>query len=166
MRPTLFVRHQTVRLGLAVVAVQIALFLAFLPGRHDVLAPALTGMAQLVGTAGLFLLVPSGAVWWTRRRRPAPAGRICAWMSALGLAHSIEGERLLPIGTLYDPFIARGLDALNYACYQDARFIVVATPSGITLAPDVLRELNDATAPVKQKLGPNLDPWQTESRIR
>jgi pyruvate dehydrogenase E1 component len=55
-------------------------------------------------------------------------------LSALGLSHSINGERLLPIGTLYDPFIARGLDALNYACYQDARFILVATPSGITLA--------------------------------
>jgi len=55
-------------------------------------------------------------------------------LSALGLSHSINGERLLPIGTLYDPFIARGLDALNYACFQDARFIVVATPSGITLA--------------------------------
>jgi pyruvate dehydrogenase E1 component len=55
-------------------------------------------------------------------------------LSALGLSHSIHGERLLPIGTLYDPFIARGLDALNYACYQDARFILVATPSGITLA--------------------------------
>ncbi len=55
-------------------------------------------------------------------------------LSALGLSHAINGERLLPIGTLYDPFIARGLDALNYACYQDARFIVVATPSGITLA--------------------------------
>jgi pyruvate dehydrogenase E1 component len=55
-------------------------------------------------------------------------------LSALGLSHSINGERLLPIGTLYDPFIARGLDALNYACYQDARFMVVATPSGITLA--------------------------------
>jgi pyruvate dehydrogenase E1 component len=55
-------------------------------------------------------------------------------LSALGLSHSINGERLLPIGTLYDPFIARGLDALNYACYQDARFIIVATPSGITLA--------------------------------
>ncbi len=40
----------------------------------------------------------------------------------------------MPIGTLYDPFIARGLDALNYACYQDARFMLVATPSGITLA--------------------------------
>ena len=48
----------------------------------------------------------------------------------------INRERLLPIGTLYDPFIARGLDALNYACYQDARFILVATPSGLTLAPE------------------------------
>jgi pyruvate dehydrogenase E1 component len=57
-------------------------------------------------------------------------------MSALGLSSSINGERLLPIGTLYDPFIERGLDALNYACYQDARFMVTATPSGITLAPE------------------------------
>ena len=57
-------------------------------------------------------------------------------MSALGLSHQINGERLLPIGTLYDPFIERGLDALNYACYQDARFMVAATPSGITLAPE------------------------------
>ncbi|HKY94208.1 MAG TPA: transketolase, partial [Kiloniellales bacterium] len=57
-------------------------------------------------------------------------------LAALGLSHSVFGARLLPIGTLYDPFIQRGLDALNYACYQDARFIVVATPSGITLAPE------------------------------
>ncbi|HZH50797.1 MAG TPA: transketolase [Microvirga sp.] len=57
-------------------------------------------------------------------------------LSALGLSHSLFGERILPIGTLYDPFIARGLDALNYACYQDARFIVAATPSGATLAPE------------------------------
>lgn len=57
-------------------------------------------------------------------------------LSALGLSHSLFGERLIPIGTLYDPFIARGLDALNYACYQDARFLLVATPSGVTLAPE------------------------------
>ncbi|HXX25864.1 MAG TPA: transketolase [Pseudolabrys sp.] len=57
-------------------------------------------------------------------------------LSALGLSHTINGVRLLPVGTLYDPFIARGLDQLNYACYQDARFMVVATPSGITLAPE------------------------------
>jgi pyruvate dehydrogenase E1 component len=57
-------------------------------------------------------------------------------LSALGLAHTISGARLLPVGTLYDPFIARGLDALNYGCYQDSRFILVATPSGISLAPE------------------------------
>jgi pyruvate dehydrogenase E1 component len=57
-------------------------------------------------------------------------------LAALGLSHAINGERLIPIGTLYDPFIERGLDALNYACYQDARFMVVATPSGISLAPE------------------------------
>ena len=57
-------------------------------------------------------------------------------LGAAGLSHSLFGERLLPIGTLYDPFISRGLDALNYACYQDARFLLVATPSGVSLAPE------------------------------
>ncbi len=58
-------------------------------------------------------------------------------LAALGLAGPVfGGQRLIPIGTLYDPFINRGLDALNYACYQDARFLLVATPSGLTLAPE------------------------------
>ncbi len=57
-------------------------------------------------------------------------------LGAAGLSHSLFGERLLPIGTLYDPFISRGLDALNYACYQEARFLLVATPSGVSLAPE------------------------------
>ena len=57
-------------------------------------------------------------------------------LGAAGLSHSLFGKRVIPIGTLYDPFVARGLDALNYACYQDARFMIVGTPSGITLAPE------------------------------
>jgi pyruvate dehydrogenase E1 component len=57
-------------------------------------------------------------------------------LGAAGLAHSLWGRRLIPIGTVYDPFVHRGLDALNYACYQDARFIVAGTPSGVTLAPE------------------------------
>ena len=57
-------------------------------------------------------------------------------LAALGLAAPLFGTRLLPIGTVYDPFIARGLDALNYGCYQDARFLLVATPSGVTLGPE------------------------------
>jgi pyruvate dehydrogenase E1 component len=57
-------------------------------------------------------------------------------LAALGLSGSMFGARLLPVGTLYDPFIKRGLDALNYGCYQDSRFMLVATPSGLTLAPE------------------------------
>jgi len=57
-------------------------------------------------------------------------------LAAAGLSGDLFFRRLFPIGTLYDPFIARGLDALNYACYQDARFLLVATPSGITLGPE------------------------------
>ena len=57
-------------------------------------------------------------------------------LAALGLAGPLFGSRLMPVGTVYDPFIARGLDALNYACYQDARFLLVATPSGLTLGPE------------------------------
>ena len=57
-------------------------------------------------------------------------------LAALGLSAPVFGSRLLPIGTVYDPFIARGLDALNYGCYQDARFLLVATPSGVTLGPE------------------------------
>lgn len=57
-------------------------------------------------------------------------------LGAAGLSHSLWGKRLIPIGTVYDPFVVRGLDALNYACYQDARFMIVGTPSGVTLAPE------------------------------
>lgn len=57
-------------------------------------------------------------------------------LGAAGLSHSLFGKRLIPIGTVYDPFVNRGLDALNYACYQDARFFIVGTPSGVTLAPE------------------------------
>jgi pyruvate dehydrogenase E1 component len=57
-------------------------------------------------------------------------------LAALGLSAPLYGEQLFPIGTVYDPFICRGLDALNYACYQDARFMLVATPSGLTLGPE------------------------------
>jgi pyruvate dehydrogenase E1 component len=57
-------------------------------------------------------------------------------LAAAGLSGDLFGHRLAPIGTLYDPFIARGLDSLNYGCYQDARFLLVATPAGLTLGPE------------------------------
>ncbi|WP_297443990.1 transketolase [Acidocella sp.] len=55
-------------------------------------------------------------------------------LGAAGMAHELYGARILPIGTVYDPFVNRGHDALYYACYQDARFLLVSTPSGLTLS--------------------------------
>jgi pyruvate dehydrogenase E1 component len=57
-------------------------------------------------------------------------------LGQLGLAHEHHGEVLIPIGTVYDPFVCRGLDAFIYGTYNASRFIVVGTPSGITLAPE------------------------------
>jgi pyruvate dehydrogenase E1 component len=57
-------------------------------------------------------------------------------LGALGLSRELAGVTLLPIGTLYDPFVPRGLDALYHALYSGAKFVVIATPSGVTLAPE------------------------------
>jgi pyruvate dehydrogenase E1 component len=57
-------------------------------------------------------------------------------LGALGLSRELGGETLLPIGTLYDPFVTRGLDALYHALYAGGRFVVVATPSGVSLSPE------------------------------
>ena len=57
-------------------------------------------------------------------------------LGALGLSYEFEGELLFPIGTIYDTFIRRGLGAFHYALYSGAKFIVVGTPSGITLSPE------------------------------
>lgn len=57
-------------------------------------------------------------------------------LGQLGLAHEHHGEMLIPIGTVYDPFVLRGLDALIYSLYNGSRFIVAGTPAGITLAPE------------------------------
>jgi pyruvate dehydrogenase E1 component len=80
------------------------------------------------------------------RWEPGPAGRhielgisemnLFLLLGQLGLAHEHHGELLLPVGTVYDPFVLRGLDALIYSVYSDARFIFAGTPSGVTLAPE------------------------------
>ena len=57
-------------------------------------------------------------------------------LGQLGLSQEINGNLLFPIGTLYDCFVPRGLDAFYYGVYSGSKFIVVGTPSGITLAPE------------------------------
>jgi pyruvate dehydrogenase E1 component len=57
-------------------------------------------------------------------------------LGQLGLSWDHSGQPLIPIGTVYDPFVLRGLDAFIYSVYSGAKFIVTGTPSGITLAPE------------------------------
>ncbi len=57
-------------------------------------------------------------------------------LGQLGLSFESDGEMLFPIGTLYDPFVRRGLDAFVYSVYSGAKFIVVGTPSGVSLSPE------------------------------
>ena len=57
-------------------------------------------------------------------------------LGQLGTTFETSGELLFPMGTLYDPFVRRGLDALVYSVYSGGRFIVVGTPSGVSLGPE------------------------------
>ena len=77
-------------------------------------------------------------------------------LGQLGLSHDHHGEQLLPIGTVYDPFVLRGLDALIYGLYNDARFIVAGTPAGVTLAPEGGAHQSTITPSVGHEL-PNID---------
>jgi pyruvate dehydrogenase E1 component len=89
---------------------------------------------------------PFADVPQTLKWREGPAGQhielgiaehdLFLLLAALGLTAELSGRTLLPIGTLYDPFVARGLDAFYHALYAGARFVVVATPSGVSLAPE------------------------------
>ncbi len=57
-------------------------------------------------------------------------------LGQLGLSWDLSGQPLLAVGTVYDPFVCRGLDAFIYSVYSGSRFVVAGTPSGITLAPE------------------------------
>lgn len=76
-------------------------------------------------------------------------------LGQLGLAFDLSDQPLLPVGTVYDPFVLRGLDAFIYSVYSGARFVVAGTPSGVTLAPEGGAHQSTITASVGLEL-PNV----------
>ncbi len=57
-------------------------------------------------------------------------------LGELGATWSRWGERLIPIATLYDPFVSRALEPWSYGIYAGGQSILIGTPSGVTLAPE------------------------------
>ncbi len=82
----------------------------------------------------------SSALHWVRSPRGhhielgIAESNLMLLLGQLGMAHELFGARIVPVGALYDPFVLRGLDALIYSLYTGADFIVVGTPSGLTLS--------------------------------
>jgi len=63
-------------------------------------------------------------------------GNLVGLLGELGLTWSRDGQPLLPIGTMYDPFVNRALEPWSFSIYAGGQSILVGTPSGVTLAPE------------------------------
>jgi pyruvate dehydrogenase E1 component len=108
---------------------------------------------------------PATAVPRLLRWEPGPRGQhielgisemnLFMLLGQLGLSHELNGELLLPVGTVYDPFVCRGLDALIYSVYSGSKFVFAGTPAGVTLSPEGGAHQSAITASIGLEL-PNL----------
>ncbi len=76
-------------------------------------------------------------------------------LSIFGLSTELLGQPLIPIGTVYDPFVLRGLDSFIYGAYSESKFIVAGTPSGVSLSPEGGAHQSTITPSIGMEL-PNL----------
>ena len=94
-----------------------------------------TSLGGWVNRMGVFALDAAEVVDDTPRAltwSPKPTGQhielgisemnLFLLLSQFGLTEKLFGEPLVPVGTVYDPFICRGLDALIYALYVRLAF--------------------------------------------
>jgi pyruvate dehydrogenase E1 component len=123
-----------------------------------------TNLAGFINKTGVF--APSERRSWSEDRMlrwtENPAGQrielgisemnLFLLLGQLGLSWDLSGQPLLPVGTVYDPFVLRGLDAFLYGTYSGSRFVVAGTPSGITLAPEGGAHQSTITASVGLEL--------------
>ena len=123
-----------------------------------------TNLAGFINRTGVFSPVPRRA--WSEdpvlKWAEGPDGQhielgisemnLFLLLGQLGLAWDLSDQPLLPVGTVYDPFVLRGLDAFIYSVYSGARFIVAGTPSGVTLAPEGGAHQSTITASVGLEL--------------
>ncbi len=132
-----------------------------------------TNLAGWVMKEGLYApgkhAPPADATAATRQWQATPAGQhielgisemnLFMALGMFGLSAELIGEQLIPIGTVYDPFVCRGLDAFIYGLYSAAKFIIVGTPSGVTLAPEGGAHQSTITSSIGTEL-PNLNFYE------
>lgn len=123
-----------------------------------------TNLAGFINKTGVF--APSAQRSWTEDRMlrwsEGPSGQhielgisemnLFLLLGQLGLSWDLSAQPLLPVGTVYDPFVLRGLDAFLYGTYSGSRFVVAGTPSGVTLAPEGGAHQSTITASVGLEL--------------
>ena len=126
-----------------------------------------TNLAGFINRAGVF--APKERRDWGAdqlvRWAESPAGQrielgisemnLFLLLGQLGLSWDLSGQPLLPVGTVYDPFVLRGLDALIHSVYSGSRFVIAGTPSGVTLAAEGGAHQSSITPSVGLEL-PNL----------
>ena len=112
---------------------------------------------------------PATAVPRLLRWEPGPTGQhielgisemnLFMLLGQLGLGHELNGELILPVGTVYDPFVCRGLDALIYGVYSESKFVFAGTPAGVTLSPEGGAHQSAITPSIGLEL-PNLHAYE------
>ncbi len=109
-----------------------------------------THLAGWINKAGVFSLEDTHDYEAETKRmlrwQPSPSGQhielgisemnLFMALSQFGLTEELSGQPLIPIGTVYDPFVCRGLDALIYGLYINAKMIFAGTPAGVSLSPE------------------------------
>ena len=113
----------------------------------------------------IFEIEDAGPLKW----EPSPKGQhielgisemnLFLLLGQLGLGAELHGHQLLPVGTVYDPFVCRGLDALIYSVYSGARFVFAGTPSGVSLSREGGAHQSSITASIGMEL-PGLTMWE------
>jgi pyruvate dehydrogenase E1 component len=132
-----------------------------------------TGLGGWINRRGVF--APTDEPIWEReqstplRWEPSPSGQhlelgisemnLFLLLGQLGLAYELQDVQLLPVGTVYDPFVCRGLDALVYGTYSGARFVIAGTPSGVSLSREGGAHQSAITASIGAEL-PGLVYWE------
>ncbi|MSQ26825.1 MAG: pyruvate dehydrogenase [Dehalococcoidia bacterium] len=80
-------------------------------------------------------------------------------LGQLGLSRELNGELLFPVGTVYDCFVCRGLDALIYSVYSGSKFVFAGTPAGVSLSPEGGAHQSSVTVSLGMEL-PNLQLYE------